>query len=128
MTMLFHLQHIAGLAGRSMWINDKFWNIISFSLFISISPYLMSFRFGRYAFANIVSFLYECVSNHTTTNISPKRFFIFRLRMTCFIEEGRKWFSFIFVITYTEIHFLPSFILFAQSAQLNHFLHDSFAL
>ena len=128
MTMLFHLQHIAGLAGRSMWINDKFWNISSFSLFISISPYLMSFRFGRYAFANIVSSLYECVSNHTTKNFSWKWFFIFCLRMTCFIEEGRKWFPFIFVITYTEIHFLPSFILFAQNVQLNHFLHDSFAL
>ena len=55
-------------------------------------------------------------------------FSFFCSRMTCFIEEGRKWFPFIFVITYTEIHFLPSFILFAQSAQLNHFLHDSFAL
>ena len=134
--MLFHLQHIAGLAGRSMWINDKFWNIISFSLFISISPYLMSFRFGRYAFANIVSSLYECGSYHTktttttttTTTKSCKWFFIFCLKITCFIEEGRKRFPFFFVITYTEIHFLPSFILFAQSAQLNHFLHDSFAL
>ena len=77
--------------------------------------------FSRYGFATLVSSLYQGVSNQTTT-------IIFRLRMTCFIEEGRKWFPFIFVITYTEIHFLPSFILFPQSAQLNHFLHDSFAL
>ena len=55
-------------------------------------------------------------------------FSFFYLRMTCFIEQGRKRFPFIFVITYTEIHLLPSFILFAQSAQLNHFLHDSFTL
>ena len=47
------------------------------------------------------------------------------------MEEGRKWFPFIFVMTHmthTEAHFLPSFIDFAQSAQLNHFLHNSFAL
>ena len=55
-------------------------------------------------------------------------FSFFCLRMTCFIEEGRKWFPFIFVITYTEIHFLPSFKLLAKGAQLNHLLHDSFAL
>ena len=101
-----------------------------FSLFLEsnfcISPYLMSF--SRYAFAHMVSSLYKYVSNDTTTKNSWKLFFIFRLRMTCFIEEDRKWLSFIFTITYTEIHFLPSFILFPQSAQLNHFLHDSFAL
>ena len=54
--------------------------------------------------------------------------FHFLLKNDLFREEGRKWFPFIFVVTYTEIHFLPSFILFAQSAQLNHFLHDSFAM
>ena len=54
--------------------------------------------------------------------------FPFSLKNGRFIEESRKWFPFISVITYTEIHFLPSFILFAQSAQLNHFLHDSFGL
>ena len=91
-----------------------------------ISPYLM--RFSRYTFANMVSSLYECVSNHTTTKISWKWFLIFCLRMACFIEDGRKWFPFIFVMTYTEIHFLSSFILFAQSAELNHFLQDSFPL
>ena len=43
----------------SVWINDKFWNIISFSLFLGsnfcISLYLGSFMFGRYdcAFGNI---------------------------------------------------------------------------
>ena len=104
-----------------MSINYKF---CIFSPFLGsnlcISPYLMSF--SRYAFSNTVSSLYECVSNDTTTKNSWKWFFIFCLRMTCFIEEGRKWFPFIFVITYTEIHFLPSFILFAQSAQLNQFL------
>ena len=41
--------------------------------------------------------------------------------MACFIEEGRKWFPFIFAITYTGIHFLPSFILFVQGAQLTQF-------
>ena len=100
-----------------------------FSLFLGsnfcISPYLM--RLSRYAFANMVNSLYECVSNHTTTNISWKWLLIFCLK-TCFIEEGSKWFPFIFVMTYTEIHFLPNFILFAQSAELNHFLHDSFPL
>ena len=45
-----------------------------------------------------------------------------------FIEEGRKWFPFILIIAHTEIHFLPSFIIFAQGAQLSNFLHDSFAL
>ena len=94
-----------------------------FSLFLGsnfcISPYLM--RLSRYAFANMVNSLYECVSNHTTTNISWKWLLIFCLK-TCFIEEGSKWFPFIFVMTYTEIHFLPNFILFAQSAELNHFL------
>ena len=101
-----------------------------FSLFLGsnfcISPYLM--HFSRYAFANMVSSLYECVWNHTTTKISWKWFLIFRLRMTCFIEESRKWFPFIFVMTYTEIHFSPNFILSVQSAELNHLLHDSFAL
>ena len=90
MTMLFHLQHIAGLAGRSMWINDKFWNIISFSLFISISPYLMSFRFGRYAFANIVSSLHECVSNHTTKKKFMEMIFHFLLKNDLFHRRGQE--------------------------------------
>ena len=32
------------------------------------------------------------------------------------------------ILAYIEIHLLPSFKLFAQTAQLNHFLHDCFAL
>ena len=44
------------------------------------------------------------------------------------IIQQQKWFPFIFVMTYTEIHFSPSFILSVQSAELNHLLHDSFAL
>ena len=105
-----------------------------FSLFLEsnfcISPYLISF--SRYAFAHMVSSLYEYVSNDTTTKNSWKWSFIFRLRMTCFMEEDRKWLPFIFVITYTEIHFLLSFILFPQSGQLNHFytilLHYNYSI
>ena len=101
-----------------------------FSLFlesnICISSYLMSF--SRYAFAHMVISLYEFVSNDTTTKNSWKWLFIFRLTITCFREEGRKLFPFVFVMTYTEIHFLPIFMLFPQSAQLNHFSHNSLAL
>ena len=83
----------------------------------------MSFRFARYAFANIVSSLYECVSNHLKNDLFHRRGQkMVPIHFCNYMHQGCN------ILAYIEIHLLPSFKLFAQTAQLNHFLHDCFAL